>query len=262
MGSKGKILVVDDEFEFRSDLQKALETRDYEVVIASDKEQAKERTQFEPFQVVVLGTIAPRGEAFVLHQWMKQSPKFRDLPVIVVDASPEKQLIKGWRRDEGLRLEADDYFCKPVQAASIVLQIEKLLDRVTRKIKVLVADDHAVVREGIRTLVSLQKDMHVVGEAMDGRDAIDKTFQLLPDVVLMDIVMPGMNGLEATKQICKGCENVRVLMLTQYDDEENVLASDQAGAFGFIPKKSASSQLLAGIRSASRGERFNHLVAA
>ena len=262
MGSKAKILVVDDEFEFRSDLQKVLETRDYEVVIASDKEQAKERAQFEPFQLVILGTIAPRGEAFVLHQWLKQSPKFRDLPVIVVDASPEKQLIKGWRRDEGLRLEADDYFCKPVEAASIVLQIEKLLDRVTRKIKVLVADDHAVVREGIRTLVSLQKDMQVVGEAMDGRDAIDKTFQLLPDVVLMDIVMPGMNGLEATKQICKGCENVRVLMLTQYDDEENVLASDQAGAFGFIPKKSASSQLLAGIRSASRGERFKPLVAA
>jgi DNA-binding NarL/FixJ family response regulator len=127
---------------------------------------------------------------------------------------------------------------------------------------VLVADDHAVVREGIRTLVSLQKDMQVVGEAMDGRDAIEKTFQLLPDVVLMDIVMPGMNGLEATKQICKGCEHVKVLMLTQYDDEENVLASDQAGAFGFIPKKSASSQLLAGIRSASRGERFKPLVAA
>ncbi len=262
MGSKAKILVVDDEFEFRADLQKALETRDYEVVIASDKVQAKEKAQLEPLQLVVLGTIAPRGEAFILHQWLKQSPKFRDLPVIVVDASPEKQLIKGWRRDEGLRLEADDYFRKPIEAASIVPQIEKLLDRVTRRIKVLVADDHAVVREGIRTLVSLQKDMQVVGEAMDGRDAIEKTFQLLPDVVLMDIVMPGMNGLEATKQICKGCENVRVLMLTQYDDEENVLASDQAGAFGFIPKKSASSQLLAGIRSASRGERFKSLIAA
>jgi len=69
--------------------------------------------------------------------------------------------------------------------------------------------------------------------------------------VLMDIVMPGMNGLEATKQICKRCEQVRVLMLTQYDDEENVLASDQAGAFGFIPKRGASSELLAAIRSAN-----------
>jgi len=262
MKSKGEILIVDDEFEFRADLQKALETGDYEVVIAGNRVQAQERVQFEPPQLIVLGTIAPRGEAFILHQWLKQSPRFRDLPVIVVDASPEKQLIKGWRRDEGLRLEVDDYFCKPIEAASIVPQIEKLLDRVTRKIKVLVADDHAVVREGIRTLVSLQKDMQVVGEAMDGKDAIVKTLQFLPDVVLMDIVMPGVNGLEATKQITKGCESVRVLMLTQYDDEENVLASDQAGAFGFIPKKSASSQLLAGIRSASRGERFKPLVAA
>jgi len=262
MGSKAKILVVDDEFEFRTDLQEALEAGDYQVLIARDKVQAQERAQSEPPELVVLGTIAPRGDAFLLHQWLKRSPKFRDLPVIVVDASPEKQLIKGWRRDEGLRLEADDYFCKPVEPVSIVPQIEKLLDRVTRRIKVLVADDHAVVREGIRTLVSLQKDMQVVGEAMDGRDAIEKTFQLLPDVVLMDIVMPGMNGLEATKQICKGSEHVRVLMLTQYDDEENVLASDQAGAVGFIPKKSASSHLLAGIRSASRGERFKPLVAA
>jgi DNA-binding NarL/FixJ family response regulator len=262
MGSKAKILVVDDEFEFRADLQEALEAGDYQVVIASNKVQAQERAQSEPPELVVLGTITPRGDAFMLHQWLKRSPKFSDLPVIVVDASPEKQLVKGWRRDEGLRLEADDYFCKPVEPASLVPQIEKLLDRVTRRIKVLVADDHAVVREGIRTLVSLQKDMQVVGEAMDGRDAIEKTFQLLPDVVLMDIVMPGMNGLEATKQICKGCEHVKVLMLTQYDDEENVLASDQAGAFGFIPKKSASSQLLAGIRSASRGERFKPLVAA
>jgi len=262
MKSKGEILIVDDEFEFRADLQKALETGDYEVVIAGNRVQAQERVQFEPPQLIVLGTIAPRGEAFILHQWLKQSPRFRDLPVIVVDASPEKQLIKGWRRDEGLRLEVDDYFCKPIEAASIVPQIEKLLDRVTRKIKVLVADDHAVVREGIRTLVSLQKDMQVVGEAMDGRAAIVKTLQFLPDVVLMDIVLPGVNGLEATKQITKGCESVRVLMLTQYDDEENVLASDQAGAFGFIPKKSASSQLLAGIRSASRGERFKPLVAA
>ena len=90
---------------------------------------------------------------------------------------------------------------------------------------------------------------------------MEKTLQLLPDVVLMDIVMPGMNGLEATKQIYKGCEQVRVLMLTQYDDEENVLASKEAGAFGFIPKRSASSQLLTAIRAASRGEHFKHPVA-
>ena len=261
MENKGRILVVDDEPEFRADLQVALEARSYQVVSAGNKAQAQDKAQFEKPELVILGTMAPRGDAFMLHQWLKRSPKFSDLPIIVVDASPEKQLIKGWRRDEGLRLESEDYFCKPVEPASLVLQIEKLLDRVTRRIKVLVADDHAVVREGIRALLSLQKDMQVVGEAIDGREAVEKTFQLLPDVVLMDIVMPSMNGLEATKQICKGSEQVRVLMLTQYDDEENILASDQAGAIGFIPKKSASSQLLAGIRCASRGEHFKHPVA-
>ena len=77
----------------------------------------------------------------------------------------------------------------------------------------------------------------------------------MPDVVLMDIVMPEMNGLEATKEICKKCERAKVLMLTQYDDEENVQASREAGALGFIPKAAASSRLLTGIRSVARGDQ-------
>jgi DNA-binding NarL/FixJ family response regulator len=251
MEKRAKILVVDDEPEFTAELQAVLEAKDYQVFTTGNKAQAQEMARYEKPDLVVLGTIVPRGDAFLLHQWLRQSPQFSDLPLILVDAAPEKQLLKGWMMDEGLRLEAEDYFCKPVAPAALVPRIEKLLDRATRRIKVLVADDHAVVREGIRALLSLQRDMQVVGEAIDGRDAVEKTFQLLPDVVLMDIVMPGMNGLEATKQICKGCEQVRVLMLTQYDDEENVLASDQAGAFGFIPKRSASSELLAAIRSAN-----------
>ena len=91
----------------------------------------------------------------------------------------------------------------------------------------------------------------MVGEAVDGQDALEKTRQLSPDVVLMDIVMPVMNGLEATKRISRECEGTKVLMLSQYDDEENVLASSQVGASGFIPKRSASTQLLSAIRSAS-----------
>ena len=118
------------------------------------------------------------------------------------------------------------------------------------KSRIIIVDDHEVVREGIRALLGLQKDMQLVGEAIDGRDAVEKTLHLLPDIVLMDIIMPNMNGLEATKQICKECKKVRVFMLTQYDDEENVRASKQVGASGFISKKSASSQLLAAIRSA------------
>jgi len=166
------------------------------------------------------------------------------------DKALEKRLLKGWRRDEGLRLEAEDYFCKPVEVTALASRIEKLLDKTTRRIKVLVADDHEVVREGIRALLSLQKDMQVVGEAIDGRDAVEKTLHLSPDIVLMDIIMPNMNGLEATKQICKECKKVRVFILTQYDDEENVRASKQVGAFGFVSKGSASSQLLSAIRSA------------
>jgi len=261
MEKRAKILVVDDELEFTADLQVALEVKGYQMVSASNRVEAQEIAPREKPDLVILGTIMPRGEAFLLQQWLKQSPNFSDLPLIVVDAPQEKQLIKGWRRDEALLLEAERYFRKPIEPAALVPQIEKLLDKVTRRIKVLVVDDHTVVRESIHALLSLQRDMQVVGEAVDGREAVEKTLKLLPDVVLMDIVMPGMNGLEATKQICKECKQVRVLMLTQYDDQENVITSDQAGALGFIPKRSASSQLLAGIRAASRGEHFKHPVA-
>ena len=123
-------------------------------------------------------------------------------------------------------------------------------------IRVLVVDDHAIIRDGIGALLAPQKDMQVVGEAVNGKDALEKAVQLLPDVVLMDIVMPVMNGLEATKQICRECEQAKVLMLSQYDDEENVLASSQVGALGFVPKRSASTDLLDGIRSVSQGKRF------
>lgn len=263
MEKRAKILVVDDEPEFATDLQVTLRAKDYQVVIATDRAKAEETVQGERPDLIILGTIAPRGDAFLLHEWLKNSHRFSSLPMIVVDAPREKQLLKGWRRDEGLRLKAEYHCCKPINAAALVPRVEKLLDKVTKRIRVLVADDHTVVREGIHALLSLQRDMQVVGEAVDGREAVEKAGQLLPDVVLMDIIMPGMNGLEATQQICRQCRRVKVLMLSQYDEEENVIASDQAGALGFIPKKSASSELLlAGIRAASRGERFKHPVAA
>lgn len=251
-----RILIADDEPDFTAGLQATLAARGYQVLIAGNRVQAREMIRAEKPNLVVLGTMMPRGDAFLLHQWLKQTPRFSDLPIIVVDAPSEKQLLKGWSIHEGLQLEAEEYLVRPMELASVMPVVEKLLDRTTRRIRVLVVDDHAIVRDGIHALLALQRDMQVVGEAVDGRDALEKAQRLLPDVVLMDIVMPVMNGLEATKQICKECKEAKVLMLTQYDDEENVLASSQVGALGFIAKRSASSQLLAGIRSVSQGKRF------
>jgi DNA-binding NarL/FixJ family response regulator len=250
MEKKSKILVVDNDPEFISELQTSLKGKGLQALTAINKMRAKEMMHKEKPDLIVLGPIAPRGEAFLLHQWIRQSQQFSDIPIIVIDAPPEKRLISGWRRDEGLRLEAEDYIFKPVDTSALITRVEKLLDKATHRIKVLVADDHEVVREGIRALMSLQKDMQVVGEAVDGKDAVEKALHLSPDIVLMDIVMPNMNGLEATKQIRKESDRVRVLILTQYDDEENALASKRVGAFGFISKRSASSELLAAIRSA------------
>lgn len=161
-----------------------------------------------------------------------------------------------------MQCEAEYFGAKPIEPKALVPRVEKLLDKATRRIKVLVVDDHAVVREGIRTVLALQRDMEVVGEAINGSEALEKTIELSPDVVIMDIVMPVMNGLDATKQICRECQHARVLMLTQYDDKENVLASSQAGALGFIPKTAVSSELLAGIRTVNQGRRFVPAVAA
>ena len=261
METNPRILIVDDEPDFTQALEATLVDKSYQVVTASDRCQAEEMVRAQMPDVIVLGTIMPRGDAFLLHQWLKETPRFSDLPVLVIDAPREKQLIKGWRREEGMQCDAEGFFAKPIELAALVPRIEKLLDKVTERIRVLVADDHAVVRDGIRAVLSLQRDIQVVGEAINGRDALEKTIELLPDVVLMDIVMPIMNGLDAARQICKECPLARVLMLSQYDDEENVLASSQVGALGFIPKTAVSSQLLAGIRSVSEGKRFVHTVA-
>lgn len=261
METNPRILIADDEPDFAAALQAILAARGYQAVIASNREQAQQIARVERPDVVVVGTLMPRGDAFLLHQWLRRNPQSSDVLMVVIDAPEEKRLIKGWRREEGLQLESDDFLAKPIEPASLIPRIERLLDKATRRIRVLVVDDHAIIREGIRAVLALHKDMQVVGEAVDGKDALEKAAQLSPDVVLMDIVMPVMNGLDATKRICRECEQARVLMLTQYDDEENVLASNQVGAFGFIPKRSASSQLLAAIRSVSQGKRFMHAIA-
>jgi len=164
-------------------------------------------------------------------------------------------VIKGWRMYEGMQCDAEDFLARPIEPTALVPRIQKLLDRATKRIRVLIVDDHAVVRDGIRAVLALQQDMQVVGEAVNGKEAVEKTIELLPDVVVMDIVMPVMNGLDAANEIYKKCQSAKILMLTQYDDEENVSASRRAGAMGFIPKAEASSNLITGIRSVGRGDQ-------
>lgn len=125
-----------------------------------------------------------------------------------------------------------------------------------QKIRVLVVDDHTIVRDGICSLLALLSDIEIVGEASDGKEAVQKVGQLAPDVVLMDIAMPVINGLEATRRIRKEFPDAKVLALTQYDDREQIFSMIEAGARGFITKYAASSELASGIRAVYRGESF------
>ena len=130
------------------------------------------------------------------------------------------------------------------------------------KIRVLVVDDHAMFREGIRSLLQGYDDVEVAGEATQGREAIEKVRQLAPQVVLMDIAMPVMGGLEATRRIQKESPNTRVLALTQYEDSEYILSMLRAGAKGYISKTATASELVSAIRTVYNGECFLYPSAA
>jgi DNA-binding NarL/FixJ family response regulator len=121
------------------------------------------------------------------------------------------------------------------------------------KIRILIADDHALVREGIRALLSLCDDLEVVGEAADGAEAIAAARRLDPDVVLMDINMPGLGGLEATPEILRSNPRAKILVLTQYDDREYVTRFLKNGASGYVLKRAAGSELASAVRAVHRG---------
>jgi len=246
---KREILIVDDEPEFASTLQSALQSEVCEVAIAASKAEAQEAIKKINPDLVILGTLSPRGEAFSLHQWLRENPKTKDLPIIVMDAPPEKQLVKGWRRDEAALMDAEDYVAKPIEPGALATRAQTILAKATKRIRVLIVDDHSVVRDGIKSVLELQTDIEVIGQAENGKESLEKVDKLSPDIVIMDIMMPEMNGLEATKQIYKKYPKTRVVMLSQYDDEENILAAEQLGAYGFIPKRAASAQLVNAIRA-------------
>jgi DNA-binding NarL/FixJ family response regulator len=121
------------------------------------------------------------------------------------------------------------------------------------KIRVLIADDHALMREGIRALLGGTDDVLVVGEAANGDEAIREAARLDPDVILMDVAMPGLGGLEATLTIRKERPSAKILVLTQYVDREYVARFLKAGVAGYVLKKAASSDLVSAIRSVQRG---------
>ncbi len=130
------------------------------------------------------------------------------------------------------------------------------------KIKILVVDDHTIMRDGIRALLGLHEDIEIVGEASEGKEAVEKAQELEPDVIVMDIAMTGMDGLEATRRIAKKNPKIKVLVLTQHDNKEYILSAIKAGAAGYVPKRALGSELVSAIRAVYLGDSFLYPSAA
>ena len=129
-------------------------------------------------------------------------------------------------------------------------------------IKVLLADDHSIVRAGLRRLVEESGDLVVVAEAADGREAIQKAQESQPDVAVIDLTMPGLDGLEVISQLCLYCPKLPILVLTMHEEEQFVVRSLEAGARGYLTKQSAPEQLVKAIRKVHAGGRYLSEAAA
>ncbi len=124
------------------------------------------------------------------------------------------------------------------------------------KIRVLLADDHTVVRQGLRALISAEEDLEVVGEAENGRQAVQMAKDLHPDAIVMDIAMPVLNGVEATRQITRAVPTAKVIVLSSYSEDDYIQQTTEAGAAGYLLKHTAGNDLLKAIREAQRGNAF------
>lgn len=123
-------------------------------------------------------------------------------------------------------------------------------------IAVFLSEDHRMVREGFRLLIETQPDIKVVGEAGNGRDSVRQVVKLVPDVVLMDIEMPELNGIEATRQICEACPSIQVIILSMYSTSQHISRAFKAGARGYILKESAGEDVIKAIRTVHSGKIF------
>jgi DNA-binding NarL/FixJ family response regulator len=128
----------------------------------------------------------------------------------------------------------------------------------TEKIRIIVADDHTVLREGTRKILEEEPDMEVIAEAYDGEEAVRLATELKPDIVLMDIAMPKLDGIDATKQIKHACPEVNVLILSAHDDDQFVFKLLQAGAAGYLLKTVHTQELVSGVRAVHQGESVLH----
>jgi two-component system, NarL family, response regulator NreC len=124
------------------------------------------------------------------------------------------------------------------------------------RIRILLADDHTILRAGLRMMLNAQPDMEVIGEAQDGKQAINATVHLQPDIVLMDITMPDMNGIEATRQIKRVAPEVKVLVLTMHENDEYVFQALRAGASGYILKEAADTELITALHVLRSGQFY------
>jgi two-component system, NarL family, response regulator NreC len=124
------------------------------------------------------------------------------------------------------------------------------------KTRILIADDHKIIREGLRALLEKQNDMEVIAEAEDGLSAVKAALKAIPDVVIMDIGMPGLNGIEATRQVVGGNRNIRIIALSMHTDRRFVLEMLEAGASGYLLKESAFEELAASIHTVMAGQPY------
>jgi len=124
------------------------------------------------------------------------------------------------------------------------------------KIRVVIADDHKIVMEGLGALIRQQSDMDLVAEAENGREAVALAEKLKPDIVLMDISMPGMNGIAATRQVVSAVASPKVIIMSMYDDRKYIIESFRAGATGYMPKSSSFAELIDAIRTVQAGRYY------